>query len=514
VNSHEDEKLLERAGYKQELARSMSAFSNFAISLSAICILAGGLTSFHVGLCSVGGGSIGVGWPVACLFSLIVAATMAQVASAFPTAGGPYHWSTILGGKGWGWATACFNLAGLVTVLTAINVGACRFAIRILSWQFELDSTRVAPEVLTLAVVLVTATQALINHWGIRLTSQLTDLSGYLILVVAAALTMALLGFGITEIGFHPDRLLTFDNYSGLPQGENPVWPRTDSMFWLFALGLLLPAYTLTGFDASAHTAEETLGAAHNVPRGIVRAVWVSGLCGWVMLIAVVLAIPNMEEAAGAGEHSFFYIVERIVPPRLLTLLYGGILASQYLCGLATMTSASRMTYAFARDGGLPMSRLLRRVSAKSRCPSTAIWAVAAITAVVSIAMPYETIAAICAVFLYISYVLPAALSLRSHGRTWTRMGPWNLGRWYRPLTLLCVLGCVLLIVIGVHPPNDIALWIVGGYVLLLAGLWWGLMARSFPGPPQLFHQMLRSASPPLLPKKQSDVNVESKSEV
>ena len=490
--AHEDELLLHRAGYRQELARRMSAFSNFAISLSTICILAGGLTSFHVGLCSVGGASIGIGWPIACLFSLIVAATMAQVASAFPTAGGPYHWSSILGGKGWGWATACFNLAGLVTVLAAINVGTCRFALHVLRRQLGLDLAPLEPAVAGLTVLLVTASQALINHWGILLTSRLTDLSGYLIVAVAAVLTLALLGFGIAEVGFHPGRLVTYSNYSGLPRGDNPIWPHTQNILWLFALGLLLPAYTLTGFDASAHTAEETLGAANSVPRGIVRAVWVSGLAGWIMLAALVLAIPNMDEAAAAGEQSFFYVLEHILPSWLRPLLYGGILAAQYLCGLATLTSASRMTYAFARDGGLPFSRMLRRVSPTRRCPSAAIWTVAAVAAAFAVALPYETVAAICAVFLYISYVLPAALSLRTHGRTWTRMGPWHLGRWYRPLALLCVLGCGLLLVIGVQPPNDIAVWILAGCVLLLAALWWGHMSRHFPGPPHVIHHMLR----------------------
>src|SRR4029078_13709251 len=97
----DDEKLLRELGYHQELARRMSGFSNFAISLSIICILAGGITSFHVGLCGVGGAAIGLGWPLAFLFSLCVAATMGQVASAFPTAGGLYHWASILGGRGW-----------------------------------------------------------------------------------------------------------------------------------------------------------------------------------------------------------------------------------------------------------------------------------------------------------------------------------------------------------------------------------------------------------------------------
>src|SRR5437764_2320010 len=106
----------------------MNAFSNFALSLSIICILAGGLTSFHLGFCSVGGAAIGLGWPLVSLFSLMVAMTMGQVASAFPTAGGLYHWASILGGRGWGWITAWFNLAGLVTVLAAINMGTAAYA--------------------------------------------------------------------------------------------------------------------------------------------------------------------------------------------------------------------------------------------------------------------------------------------------------------------------------------------------------------------------------------------------
>ncbi len=125
----EDERVLRSLGYEQELLRKMSGFSNYAISLSIICILAGGVTSFHQGLSSVGGAAFGLGWPLVCLFSMTVAATMGQVASSFPTAGGLYHWSSILGGKGWGWATAWLNLLGLVAALSAINLGALRFTL-------------------------------------------------------------------------------------------------------------------------------------------------------------------------------------------------------------------------------------------------------------------------------------------------------------------------------------------------------------------------------------------------
>ena len=93
----EDQKDLAKMGYEQELFRGFSAFSNYALSLSIICILAGGITSFHVGYCAAGPAAIGIGWPVACLFSFAVAAAMSQIASAFPTAGGLYHWGSLLG---------------------------------------------------------------------------------------------------------------------------------------------------------------------------------------------------------------------------------------------------------------------------------------------------------------------------------------------------------------------------------------------------------------------------------
>src|SRR5207244_2265573 len=130
--------------------------------------------------CSVGGAAIGIGWPIVALFALIVAMAMGQIASAFPTAGGLYHWASILGGRGWGWFTAWFNLAGLVTVLAAINVGTVQFATR----EF-LDGLYVDDWWLLISwATLVTASQASINHCGIRLTARLTDISGYLIFFV------------------------------------------------------------------------------------------------------------------------------------------------------------------------------------------------------------------------------------------------------------------------------------------------------------------------------------------
>lgn len=475
----DDEQILRQLGYEQELARRMSGFSNFAISFSIICILAGGITSFHVGLCSAGGASIGLGWPLVCLFSLTVALTMGQVASAFPTAGGLYHWGSILGGRACGWITAWFNLTGIISALAAINAGTYDFATAAFGFSPPEDS---AALIKTAVVVAMTLSQGLLNHYGIRLTTRLTDMSGYLILVVATVLTVSLL---IATREFEWSRLWTFTNFSGLPEGGE-VFPQQDSIAWLFCLGFLLPAYTITGFDASAHTSEETVGAARNVPRGIIRSVWVSAVFGWLMICALLLAMPDVTEGVRQGAGVVPWIMRGALPGWFAVILLGGIVIAQYLCGLAALTSASRMTYAFARDGGLPFSNWLRAVNPRTKSPSIAVWMSAGLSALFTILVPYTTIAAVCVIFLYISYVLPVVAGFFTYGRSWQRMGPWHLGAWYRPLALVSGAGCVFLIVIGMQPPNQQAVWIVGGAVAVLLAVWFGLERRRFKGPPKL----------------------------
>ena len=170
-------------------------------------------------------------------------------------------------------------------------------------------------------------------------------------------------------------------------------------------------------------------------------------------------------EAARQGSESFHWIVGQILPKQLWSVLALGIVIAQFFCGLATVTSASRMAYAFARDGGLPFSEHVRSVSPKYRTPAVAIWSVALLSvAFVVHTQTYSTITGACTIFLYISYVIPTALGLVAFGRSWTQMGPWNLGgTLYRGVAVLSILGCGLILLVGIQPPNDQNLWTVLG---------------------------------------------------
>jgi len=484
----EDKRVLHEMGYAQELLRRMKTFQNFAISFSIICILSGGINSFGLGFSSVGGAAIGVGWVFSCLISLFFALAMGQIGSAYPTAGGLYHWGSILGGRGIGWVTAWFNLAGIITVLAAINVGTYLFVADALAPLLGFDMSALRPtEPTTYSIVMqtmivgaITASHALINHLGIRATTILTDLSGYLIFAVSVILTITLL---ICAPSLDPSRLFTFTNYSGDAGGG--LWPQTNSIFYLFLLGLLLPAYTITGFDASAHTAEETVNASNSIPRGMIHSVLWSSVFGFIMLGAVVMAMPSMDEAAGKGWGAFFYTMDSVVPEGLKILLYAGIAFAQYLCGLATVTSGSRMIFAFARDGGLPASEALRKVSPTTRTPVAAIWTTAILAVAFTVYSPvYATITAACVIFLYISYLIPIMAGLAAYKRKWRHMGPFDMGGLFPIISMLCILGGLMLFYIGVQPPNEGVLVTVLGAFFITAVVWFGFENRRFKGPP------------------------------
>ena len=416
------------------------------------------------------------------------ALAMAQIASAFPTAGGLYHWASILGGRFWGWLTAWLNLLGLITVLGAINIGTAYFFAGTFGGMFGFTGTDMQ---VVAFVAVITAIQALFNHLGIKVTTMLTDVSGYLIFATTAVLVLACLYF---DPAIDISRLWTFTNYSGDAGGG--VFPASDNMGYLFLLCLLLPVYTITGYDASAHTSEETKNAATSVPKGIVSAVFWSSIVGWVMICSITLAIPDMAVAAGQGWGMFFGTMDAIMPAGLKTVLYLGIFIAQLLCGLATVTSASRMLFAFSRDDGVPgASKALATVSPKYRTPVAAIWTSAVLCILyvllaLSIKLDGTSIYVIVVnstlVFLFLSFTVPLVAGLFAYGTAkWPTPGPWAMSAGvYKLVTVLAIVGMAVILFIAVAPPNERVLYVILGFIALALVVWFAVENRRFQGPP------------------------------
>jgi len=497
-----DKKVLHNLGYAQELARRMGGFSNFAISFSIICILAGGISTFAAAFNSTGGGGAFIGWLVGGFFALLVSLSMGQIASAYPTAGGLYHWASILGGKFIGWMAAWFNLLGLLFVVSSVDVFLYQVFFKgilvdtVLGGRFlGMDATTWNINAQHIFVIIVLITQALLNHYGIKVTTKVTDLSGYLIFALTIIFVVALFAFSPVSLDF--SRLVTFTNYTGEPGGS--VIPNAvSSLFLAFFFGLIYVMYTITGFDASGHTSEETHDAQVNVPKGMWTSVFYSWTFGLVMVAAFVLTMPNIDEAAAAGANSYLVpFTASLMPYGLKLLLAVGFVVVNYICALAGLTSTSRMMFAFARDGGLPASHFLSHISTSYRTPTYAIWTgavlafITSLTGIIGAALGLQgvdiflVLAVGCAVFLYISYVIPVLAGFLAEGKTWKEKGPFNLGAWSKPVALAAGLGVALLATTGFFPPNVPVFYLTLGMVIILPILWFAGINKSFEGVPQ-----------------------------
>src|SRR5437879_2694612 len=178
-----DAEELRKLGYAQQLLRDMGGFANFALSFSIISILTGAITLYGYGLKMGGPLEMALGWPLVSLLTLPVAASLAQLASSYPTAGALYHWASILGGRGAGFFTAWLNCIGQFAITAGIDYGLAQFVVALLG----LPPERTLP---VYAAVLVS--HAIMNHLGVRLVARLNDLSAWVHLAGVAVLGVAL----------------------------------------------------------------------------------------------------------------------------------------------------------------------------------------------------------------------------------------------------------------------------------------------------------------------------------
>src|SRR5574338_859549 len=172
----EDEQILHKLGYAQELFRAMGGFRNFAISFTIISILAGCLTSYYVGFERGGPVAVVWGWLLVGLFSTLISLSMAEIASAYPTAGGLYYWASKLGSPGWGWFTGWFNLVGQIAVTAAIGYGLAIFLTALLNFWFDYPNTK-EWTLLTYSCVVLGA--VLVNMFRVSITAMLNTISAY-----------------------------------------------------------------------------------------------------------------------------------------------------------------------------------------------------------------------------------------------------------------------------------------------------------------------------------------------
>ncbi len=498
----EDERQLAELGYKQELHRGWSSFTNFAISFTIISVLAGPVTNFSFAWNAGGPIAISIGWPILCGFVLLVAFSMAELTSAFPTAGGPYWWSAKLGSPGWSWITGWFNIVGLVGIVAGVGYGAAIFlqavladyGLHIIGINFATSNPKTILHETFLLFLIILVGYTVVNIFADRLLAVFNNISvgwhvlGVLVIIALVAFVPShhqsasfVFGTRLNNTGFH----------GGATSG---------GFFWLYILplGFIMTMYTQTGYDASAHTAEETRGAAKAAAQGVWRSVFYSAIAGWALLLALLFAATHtsMINSLGGGAIPVVNTGLSAWAAKFVLIIFT---VGQLFCGAAGLTSASRTWYAFSRDRGMPGWWLFRRLTAK-RVPLYAVLAVSVVSLIITIPayfgtktgvpFAYFAITAICTVGLYLAYIIPVYLRLRLGDKF--QPGPWTLGRKYKWINIGAIAFVVLVVYSLDGPESSIGApwnhgftWTAFNYsplvllVGLIVGIWWWLGAKN-----------------------------------
>jgi amino acid transporter len=462
-----DRAALSKLGYAEELLRAMGGFSSFALSFSVISVLTGIMTTYDVALTGGGPLALGLGWPLVSAGTLLVALSMAELASAFPTAGAMYHWAAFLGGKGWGWFVAMMNLLGQVAIVAAVDLGCAQQTLAALG----------APASLTLPLfIAIVVGHGVVNVGSVRIVAWLNDFSATVHIVGVVVLVTVLLLLGRAQ----PLAFAFQGGFTTRADGNYPIG---------FMESLLLGMWTFTGFDASAHASEETHDPARRAPWGIVLSVVVSAVAGYALLLAITLAIRDLP-ATAADSHPALFVLQGALGVGWGRGAMGLAILAMWFCGLSSVTSLSRTLYAFARDGGLPGASYIRVVGKRTQTPHVAI--AIAVMAPLGVGLlsavlredQFLAVASLATTALYVSYGVPIALGALARRRLggFTR-GPWHLGRAGAVIAWGGAVFCGVVLATAALPHGGAYLALVAAFALAFLLLYVTYVRNRFAGP-------------------------------
>lgn len=450
VHLNDDERQLAELGYKQELNRTWSGFSNFAISFSIISILAGCFTTFGQAWNNGGPIAISIGWPLISIFILIIGFCMSELVSAYPTSGGIYWWASKLGGAKAGYYTGWLNLIGLLAIDASVAYGAATFFDLSFSTMSESWAEGYSLQRVFWMFLVVLVLTALINIFGGHLLAMLNNISVWWHVAGAAIIIAILVFLPEKHMSINDVFTMRVNNSGGLAGGET-----SGLGFWFYVLplGFLLTQYTITGFDASAHLSEETHSAADGAAKGIWRSIFYSAIGGWVLLLAFLFAVQDADAVTAGGGGVGVIFNQALSSSWAGTVL---LIASigQFFCTTACMTSTSRMLFAFSRDGAVPGSSYWARLNSR-KVPANAVLVSSVIAALITIPALVEVnigtedapiivptafyaVVSVGVIGLYVAFAIPIFLRWRAGDAF--KQGSWNLGskwRWMAPIAVI-----------------------------------------------------------------------------
>ncbi|WP_435171574.1 amino acid permease [Paenibacillus glycanilyticus] len=461
AQAQQDKHDLNLFGLAQQLRRRLGAAASFGLSFQSLGLIGAAFLFAGPALQKGGPSVVSIGLPVLALFGILVSASLAELSSAVPTAGGVYHWASALGTRRWGWYAAWFQLAGHLAMMALMN-GACAFILdKLLSVWLDYHSSWWTTGML---LCFVTVVQAAVNHWGTGRTGALQEAGIMLHAVVLAAVIGGIfIAFGRSV--YSPALLYTFQNASL----DGHVTP------WAFIVGVLVLQKLFLGMDGAAQGSEETGDPRIRVPWSIYLSSVYTMIAGFVLLMCLTLVLPAIVGTAlfSSGDSLFAAAALDGWQGNSLVLLV--IAAAIWGSGNSEMLVCSRAIFCLARDQALPFNRVLSHVSRGRQSPLPAIGTAALLSVVLFGAgrladggeAGIPSLLGFAVLCLQLAYMIPIWIKIGLHGRH--RLlddAPWHLGSYgsivdRAAFVWLLLSGAVSVFALGVWGAVGTGVWLI-----------------------------------------------------
>lgn len=445
-----DELQLEALGHKGELKRNFSPLAMLGLAFAILNSWTALSASLSLALPSGGSTSVVWGLVTAGICNLCLAASLAEFLSAYPTAGGQYHWVAVISWKSWvpllSWITGWINVSGWIALVASGGLLGSQLIVGVIS----LMSPNYSPQ----------RWHQFLIYIGYNIFAFVVNafMNSSLPYVNKAAIAWSISGFVVISITV---LACASPNYSSgsfvFRQFINQTgWP--DGIAWL--LGLLQGGLGLTGYDAVAHMIEEIPNASIEGPKIMIYCVGIGMFTGFVFLVVLLFVAGDINTVISSPAGPLLQILYNATSSHAGAIC---LLMFPLICLLfattSIMTTSSRMTYAFARDGGLPASHFFAKIHPRLGLPLNALYLTTALVVIfgcifLGSSSAFNAIISASVVALGVSYAIPIAINCLQ-GRKKLPPRPFVLPNWFAWFAnLLGVAYVIVTTVLFVFPPE------------------------------------------------------------
>lgn len=488
-----DEAMILALGYKQEFNREFSLWSVFAVSFSVLGLLPSIAATFDYQQLVIGISP--VPWLIGGLLVASVAFSMAEVASAFPTsAGTPYAVSQLSPPKYSAfltWITCFTNWFCQITASPSVNYSGACLILALASFNSSSGYVPTTGQIYGLTTG-IQITHAILSSCPTKFLARFNTV-GTSVNMIFLLIVFVIILAGNDRVSLSESPIPKFnDNSTAWGLTNLTEFPQGISFLMSF-LGVI---WAMSGYDSPFHLAEETESANVAAPKAIVFTATIGGMIGWIFMIAIAYTVVDldqiMEDPQGLGQPFVTYLTQ-VLNKKLVNTATSLTVVSSYFMGASCMLAASRVTYAYSRDNLFPFSKYWKIVNPLTKTPINAVW-VNFIIGQLLLLLMFAGDTAIGAIFSvggisgFVSFTMPTLLKITYANSTF-KPGPWNLGRFSRPIGFVSVAFVTLMIPIlcfptvkGADLTPDMMNWTVLVYFgpLLLVTIWYVLDAHKW----------------------------------